>query len=42
MIEILFNTTQREEVILGRWQNIFLCEFGGPRKRKIIICEVSI
>ena len=22
---------------LGQWQNIFLCEFDGPRKRKILL-----
>ncbi len=22
---------------LGRWQDIFLCEFDGPRKRKIVL-----
>src|ERR1041384_8356461 len=22
------------ELALGRWQNIFLCEFDGPKKRK--------
>ena len=22
---------------LGKWQNIFLCEFDGPRKREILI-----
>jgi len=25
------------EMLLGRWQDIFLCEFDGPRKRRIII-----
>ena len=26
---------------LGQWQDIFLCEFDGPRKRKIILTEIS-
>lgn len=25
------------ELILGVWQDIFLCEFDGPRKRKILV-----
>lgn len=30
------------EMALGRWQNIFLCEFDGPRKdREILITVVS-
>lgn len=24
-------------LILGRWQGIFLCEFDGPRERKVLI-----
>lgn len=24
-------------LLLGRWQDIFLCEFDGPRERKIIV-----
>jgi len=27
---------------LGRWQNIFLCEFDGPRKRKIILSFIPV
>ncbi|MEM2115474.1 MAG: secondary thiamine-phosphate synthase enzyme YjbQ [Candidatus Woesearchaeota archaeon] len=26
---------------LGTWQNIFLCEFDGPRKRKILISFIE-
>ena len=26
-----------EKLQLGRWQNIVLCDFDGPKKRKIII-----
>jgi len=26
---------------LGTWQNIFLCEFDGPRQRKIILNKIS-
>ncbi len=25
------------ELILGTWQNIFLCEFDGPRTRQVVI-----
>jgi len=25
------------ELLLGRWQGIFLCEFDGPREREIIM-----
>ena len=25
------------ELVLGRWQGIFLCEFDGPRERKIFV-----
>lgn len=25
------------ELILGTWQGIFLCEFDGPRRRRIIV-----
>jgi len=28
---------ENNKMLLGRWQDIFLCEFDGPRKRKIII-----
>lgn len=28
-------------VALGKWQNIFLCEFDGPRKREIIITIIA-
>jgi secondary thiamine-phosphate synthase enzyme len=23
---------------LSRWQNIFLCEFDGPRKERVVVC----
>ena len=26
---------------LGRWQNIFLCEFDGPKKREILVTVIS-
>jgi secondary thiamine-phosphate synthase enzyme len=26
---------------LGRWQNIFLCEFDGPKKREILITVIA-
>ena len=25
------------DVILGRWQGIFFCEFDGPRERKVLV-----
>lgn len=25
------------ELLLGRWQGVFLCEFDGPRERKVIM-----
>lgn len=25
------------ELMLGRWQGIFLCEFDGPRERRVIM-----
>lgn len=28
------------ELGLSRWQNIFLCEFDGPRRERRIICTV--
>jgi secondary thiamine-phosphate synthase enzyme len=28
------------EVVLGRWQNIFLCEFDGPRRDRAVVCTV--
>ena len=29
------------ELMLGTWQNLFLAEFNGPRKRKIIITVIK-
>ena len=29
------------KLVLGRWQDIFFCEFDGPRKRKIILTEIE-
>lgn len=29
------------ELALGRWQNIFLCEFDGPKKREIIVSIIQ-
>jgi secondary thiamine-phosphate synthase enzyme len=29
------------EVVLGTWQNIFLCEFDGPRTRQVIVSIVA-
>lgn len=29
------------DVVLGRWQGIYFCEFDGPRTRKILVQVVS-
>lgn len=29
------------ELVLGTWQSIFLCEFDGPRQRKVAVKAVS-
>ena len=28
---------EKGKLLLGRWQGIYLCEFDGPRKRKVLI-----
>jgi secondary thiamine-phosphate synthase enzyme len=28
---------QNQKLLLGRWQGIFVCEFDGPRERKVIM-----
>ncbi|NPA29556.1 MAG: YjbQ family protein [Epsilonproteobacteria bacterium] len=28
---------QNAQLMLGEWQGIFLCEFDGPRERKVIV-----
>lgn len=28
---------RNSELLLGRWQGIFLCEFDGPRERQIVM-----
>ena len=28
---------EHEELVLGRWQGIFFCEFDGPRVRQVMI-----
>jgi secondary thiamine-phosphate synthase enzyme len=25
---------------LSRWQNVFLCEFDGPRDRRVVVCTI--
>jgi secondary thiamine-phosphate synthase enzyme len=25
---------------LSRWQNIFLCEFDGPRPERVVVCAI--
>lgn len=29
------------ELLLGRWQGIFLCEFDGPREREVVLTILS-
>ncbi len=29
------------KLLLGRWQGIYLCEFDGPRERKVLVTIVS-
>ncbi len=29
------------ELMLGRWQGIFLCEFDGPRERQVVMTVIS-
>jgi secondary thiamine-phosphate synthase enzyme len=29
------------QLLLGRWQGIFLCEFDGPRRREVILQVLS-
>ena len=29
------------KLLLGTWQGIYLCEFDGPRERKIILCCIN-
>lgn len=28
---------ERGKLLLGRWQGIYLCEFDGPRERKVLV-----
>ncbi len=32
---------ENKKLVLGTWQDIFLCEFDGPRERRIILNEIS-
>src|ERR671921_2777668 len=29
------------ELLLGRWQGVFLCEFDGPRRREVVMTIVD-
>jgi secondary thiamine-phosphate synthase enzyme len=31
-----------EKLALGRWQGIYLCEFDGPRERKLMIRTIGL
>ncbi len=28
------------ELGLSRWQNVFFCEFDGPRRERVVVCTV--
>lgn len=28
---------EKGELLLGRWQGIYLCEFDGPREREVVV-----
>ncbi|HEY7087349.1 MAG TPA: secondary thiamine-phosphate synthase enzyme YjbQ [Tepidisphaeraceae bacterium] len=30
------------KLVLGRWQGIFLCEFDGPRERRVVVKIVAL
>src|SRR4030095_2140191 len=32
---------QNGKLLLGRWQGIYLCEFDGPRERKVLMKIIS-
>ena len=32
---------EKGKLLLGRWQGIYLCEFDGPRNRKVVVQVVS-
>ena len=31
---------EKGKLLLGRWQAVYLCEFDGPRKRKIVMTVI--
>ena len=32
---------EKGKLLLGRWQGIYLCEFDGPRDRKVVVQIIS-
>jgi len=38
----IFVPIENAKLQLGTWQDIFLCEFDGPRKRKVILNFLKI
>ena len=32
---------EKGKLLLGRWQAIYLCEFDGPRERKVVVQLIS-
>jgi secondary thiamine-phosphate synthase enzyme len=37
----VFVPIENGKLELGKWQDIFLCEFDGPRERKVILSFIS-
>jgi secondary thiamine-phosphate synthase enzyme len=33
---------EKGKLLLGRWQGIYLCEFDGPRQRKVIVQVLAV
>ena len=38
----IFVPIKNKGLELGTWQNIFLCEFDGPRKRRVILSFIEL
>lgn len=32
---------EKGELLLGRWQGIYLCEFDGPREREVVVTVIK-
>src|SRR5688572_29095481 len=33
---------ENSQLVLGRWQGIYLCEFDGPRQREVLVRPVDL